>query len=76
MHRDVFVRHRATPKNHLGKTVFFCVLGQTALRKMQITPAAAATLYKKEMPITEITTTLKISRSTLYSYLRKEGVKK
>ena len=38
--------------------------------------AAAATLYKKDMPITEITTTLKISRSTLYTYLRKEGVKK
>ncbi|MEO9872156.1 recombinase family protein [Ekhidna sp.] len=37
--------------------------------------AAAVTLYKRELPITEITESLKISRSTLYQYLRNEGVK-
>lgn len=37
--------------------------------------AAAVTLYKRELPITEITNSLKISRSTLYQYLRNEGVK-
>lgn len=37
--------------------------------------AAAVTLYKRELPITEITKSLKISRSTLYQYLRNEGVK-
>ena len=38
--------------------------------------AAAVTLYKRELPISEITNSLKISRSTLYQYLRKEGAKK
>ncbi len=37
--------------------------------------AAAVTLYKRELPISEITGSLKISRSTLYQYLRNEGVK-
>lgn len=37
--------------------------------------AAAVTLYKRELPISEITQSLKISRSTLYQYLRNEGVK-
>lgn len=37
--------------------------------------AAAVTLYKRELPISEITNSLKISRSTLYQYLRNEGVK-
>lgn len=37
--------------------------------------AAAVTLYGKELPISEITSTLGISRSTLYEYLRREGVK-
>lgn len=37
--------------------------------------AAAVTLYNKELPISEITSTLEISRSTLYEYLRREGVK-
>ena len=38
--------------------------------------AAAVTLYKRELPISEITDSLNISRSTLYQYLRREGVKK
>ncbi|MEP5364643.1 MAG: recombinase family protein [Reichenbachiella sp.] len=38
--------------------------------------AAAVTLYKRELPISEITDSLKISRSTLYQYLRNEGIKK
>lgn len=38
--------------------------------------AAAVTLYKRELPITEITNSLNISRSTLYQYLRREGAKK
>lgn len=37
--------------------------------------AAAVTLYNKELPINEITKSLNISRSTLYEYLRREGVK-
>ena len=37
--------------------------------------AAAATLYKKDLPISEITDSLNISRSTLYQYLRYEGIK-
>lgn len=37
--------------------------------------AAAVTLYSKELPISKITSTLGISRSTLYDYLRREGVK-
>ncbi|MEP1781759.1 recombinase family protein [Reichenbachiella sp.] len=37
--------------------------------------AAAVTLYQRELPISEITETLQISRSTLYEYLRREGVK-
>ena len=37
--------------------------------------AAAVSLYNKELPISEITDTLAISRSTLYDYLRKEGAK-
>lgn len=37
--------------------------------------AAAVTLYNKELPISEITKSLQISRSTLYEYLRREGVK-
>ncbi|WP_462244753.1 helix-turn-helix domain-containing protein [Ekhidna sp.] len=37
--------------------------------------AAAVTLYSsKELPISEITSTLGISRSTLYEYLRREVV--
>jgi DNA invertase Pin-like site-specific DNA recombinase len=35
--------------------------------------AAAVTLYKRELPISEIIKTLEISRSTLYQYLRFEG---
>jgi predicted DNA binding protein len=31
------------------------------------------TLYKRELPISEITESLKISKSTLYQYLRNEG---
>jgi DNA invertase Pin-like site-specific DNA recombinase len=38
--------------------------------------AAAVTLYQKDMPVSEITSSLKISRSTLYQYLRREGIKK
>ena len=38
--------------------------------------AAAVTLYKGDLPITEITNSLKISRSTLYQYLRNEGILK
>lgn len=38
--------------------------------------AAAVTLYKRELPISQITNSLKISRSTLYQYLRKEGIMK
>ena len=37
--------------------------------------AAAASFYQKEWSVTKITSTLKISRSTLYEYLRREGVK-
>ncbi len=37
--------------------------------------AAVVTLYKKATPISEITKSLQISRSTLYQYLRNEGVK-
>ncbi|MEQ8928189.1 MAG: helix-turn-helix domain-containing protein [Fulvivirga sp.] len=37
--------------------------------------AAAVTLYSRELPISEITKSLQISRSTLYGYLRREGVK-
>ena len=37
--------------------------------------AAASSLYRKRLPISEILNTLKISRSTLYDYLRKEGVR-
>lgn len=37
--------------------------------------AAAVTLYQRELPIIEITEALKISRSTLYQYLRREGIK-
>lgn len=40
----------------------------------KVKAAAAATLYQKETPISQICRTLKISRSTLYEYLRKEGV--
>lgn len=37
--------------------------------------AAAVTLYNKQLPISDIISTLEISRSTLYEYLRREGVK-
>ena len=37
--------------------------------------AAAVTLYNRQLSVTEITKSLKISRSTLYEYLRREGVK-
>lgn len=37
--------------------------------------AAAVTLYQRKLPISEITKTLEISRSTLYVYLRNEGEK-
>ncbi|MBN1180808.1 MAG: recombinase family protein [Bacteroidales bacterium] len=40
----------------------------------KVTAAAAATLYQKGDPVSDILTTLKISRATLYEYLRKEGV--
>lgn len=36
--------------------------------------AAAVTLYQRKLPISEITESLKISRSTLYQYLRNEGI--
>ncbi|MEQ8554148.1 MAG: helix-turn-helix domain-containing protein [Cyclobacteriaceae bacterium] len=41
----------------------------------KIKSAAAVTLYNGELPISEITKSLQISRSTLYKYLRREGVK-
>lgn len=37
--------------------------------------AAAVTLYNRKLSVSEITRSLKISRSTLYEYLRREGVK-
>ncbi|WP_109830121.1 recombinase family protein [Reichenbachiella versicolor] len=37
--------------------------------------AAAVTLYQRDLPISEITKSLNISRSTLYQYLRNEGIK-
>ncbi|MEP1035520.1 recombinase family protein [Ekhidna sp.] len=37
--------------------------------------AAAVSLYNKKLTISEILDTLKISRSTLYDYLRREGLK-
>lgn len=40
----------------------------------KVTAAAAATLYQKGDPVSDILRTLKISRATLYEYLRKEGV--
>ncbi len=40
----------------------------------KVTAAAAATLYQKGDPVSDILKTLKISRATLYEYLRKEGV--
>jgi DNA invertase Pin-like site-specific DNA recombinase len=40
----------------------------------KVKAAAAATLYQKETSIRKICDTLKISRSTLYEYLRKEEV--
>ncbi len=40
----------------------------------KVKAAAAATLYQKETPISQICGTLKISRSTLDEYLKKEGV--
>lgn len=36
--------------------------------------AAAVTLYNKKLPVSEITSTLNISRSTLYDYLRRENI--
>lgn len=36
---------------------------------------AAVTLYQRKLPISEIIESLNISRSTLYQYLRNEGVK-
>lgn len=41
----------------------------------KVKAAAAADLYKRELSVSEITDTLKISRSTLYDYLRREGIK-
>ncbi len=40
----------------------------------KVTAAAAATLYQKGDPVSDILRTLKISRATLYEYLKKEGV--
>jgi DNA invertase Pin-like site-specific DNA recombinase len=40
----------------------------------KVTAAAAATLYQKGDTVSDILKTLKISRATLYEYLRKEGV--
>jgi DNA invertase Pin-like site-specific DNA recombinase len=40
----------------------------------KVTAAAAATLYQKGDPVSDILKTLNISRATLYEYLRKEGV--
>jgi DNA invertase Pin-like site-specific DNA recombinase len=40
----------------------------------KVTAAAAATLYQKGDPVSDILKTLKIGRATLYEYLRKEGV--
>jgi DNA invertase Pin-like site-specific DNA recombinase len=41
----------------------------------KVSAAAAATLYQKGDTITNILNTLKISRATLYEYLKKEGIK-
>lgn len=41
----------------------------------KVTAAAAATLYQKGDSISNILSTLGISRATLYEYLKKEGVK-
>lgn len=38
-------------------------------------PTASVTSYRGELSVSEITGTLQISRSTLYQYLRNEGVK-
>lgn len=40
----------------------------------KVTAAAAATLYQKGDPVSDILKTLSISRATLYEYLKKEGV--
>jgi DNA invertase Pin-like site-specific DNA recombinase len=40
----------------------------------KVKAAAAATLYQKGGSVSEILTTLHISRATLYEYLKKEGV--
>jgi DNA invertase Pin-like site-specific DNA recombinase len=40
----------------------------------KIKSEAAASLYKKQKPITDILKTLQISRATLYEYLKREGV--
>jgi DNA invertase Pin-like site-specific DNA recombinase len=40
----------------------------------KVTAAAAATLYQKGDPVSDILKTLSISRATLYEYLRKEGI--
>jgi len=41
----------------------------------KVTAAAAATLYQKGDTVNNILKTLNISRSTLYEYLKKEGIK-
>jgi DNA invertase Pin-like site-specific DNA recombinase len=40
----------------------------------KVTAAAAATLYQKGDSVSDILKTLRISRATLYEYLKKEGV--
>jgi DNA invertase Pin-like site-specific DNA recombinase len=40
----------------------------------KVTAAAAATLYQKGDPVSDILKTLSISRATLYEYLKKEGI--
>jgi DNA invertase Pin-like site-specific DNA recombinase len=41
----------------------------------KITAAAAVSLYQKQVPVSDILSTLKISRATLYNYLKYENIK-
>jgi len=41
----------------------------------KITAATAVSMYEKEVPVKKILSTLKISRATLYNYLKRENVK-
>jgi DNA invertase Pin-like site-specific DNA recombinase len=41
----------------------------------KITAAAAVSLYQKDIPVSDILSTLQISRATLYNYLKKENFK-